>query len=252
MKWKDLDPDPRLLATLDAAGDRPADGSSHDKRNWGSRFADACAVMFADVVREHATFSNFEIRPNADGTGRESLTGVGGGKKKRVDVIVSTLASGLQVAISLKAENLSADDRLGRNTLNRIYELQDEVRAIHEYQPRAFVVGVFLMPLQTATDKAQHSSFARCVAQLRARTGRTDYTSLGQINRLDWAVVGLYVPDGEQRGVVRYFDVHQAPPRVGRPKLETTLTIDDVVRHVSDHYERDLGDKIDYAEPEDD
>jgi hypothetical protein len=49
-RWEDLDPDPRLLATLDQAdrerGQRAqliVDGSASDKNDWSNSFADACA-----------------------------------------------------------------------------------------------------------------------------------------------------------------------------------------------------------------
>lgn len=256
MRWRALPPDARMIKALDDAGVRPATGTTA-KRNWGTRFADACAVMFADALRTAPTFQHLEIRPNADGSGRESLTGVGGHGQKKVDVIASTLATGLQLAISLKAENFpSTEGTYGKNLLNRIYELQDEVRAIHEYQPRAYVVGVFFLPLESATDREEHSSFARAVANLRSRSGRIDFGLPTQLNKLDWSVVGLYVPkderDGTRRGAVRYFDVFEPPPRVGRPKIASTITLEDVVKKIATDYRKEAGELVDYAEPEGD
>lgn len=258
-RWRDLPPDPALLQALEFAGPRPKDGTD-DKRNWGTRFADACAVMFADAMRAHATFRKLEIRPNADGTGRESLTGVGGRGQKKVDVIASTLAAGLQVALSLKAENFPSKDKerltYGKNLTNRIYELQDEVRAIHEYQPRAHVVGVFYLPLAAAMDRTAKSTFARLVAMLRARSGRIDFSLPTQLNRLDKGVVGLYVPattkGGPKRGVVRYFDVETAPPASGRPRLETTMTLEEVIETIAKTFREEAGEVLEYADPEED
>lgn len=252
--WNQLDPDPRFSSVLDAVGDMPHTGSTSDKRNWGKSFADACAVMFANELRSNATFSSLEIRPNADGTGKEALTGVGGRGQKKVDVIASSLAAGLQVALSLKAENFSHAETYGKNLTNRLYELQDEVRAIHEYQPRAYVVGVFFLPFATVSDRPVRSSFARTVAKLRARTGRIDFSLPTQLNRLDWSVVGIYVPhavpQGPAKGVVRYFDVLSNPPRVGRPKVDTTMTIEDVVSKIAADFQKDAGEIIEWAEPE--
>jgi hypothetical protein len=256
-KWKDLSPDERLLAALKAAGPRPVSGTTDDKRNWGTKFADACAVMFANVLRENKTFRRLQIRPNPDGTGREALTGVGGRGQKKVDVIASSLSAGLQLAISLKAENFPYGDRTyGKNLKNRLYELQDEVRAIHEYQPRAYVVGVFFLPLDATMDRPKRSSFERAVANLRSRTGRIDFTLPTQLNRLDWSVVGLYVPvdvkGGPRRGVVRYFDVHQDPPRVGRPRLPLTLTLDAVIAKIATDFQEESDELQRYSEPESD
>jgi len=212
--------------------------------------------MFADGLRGHPVFKKLAIRPNADGTGQESLTGVGGRDQKKVDVIASNLASGLQVALSLKAENFASDGKYGRNLKNRLYELQDEVRAIHEYQPRALVVGVFFLPLDASFDKPKKSSFARTVANLRARTGRLDFSIATQLNRLDWAVVGLYVPDFSNpvftRGTVRFFDVDQAPPLAGRPRIESTMTFEGVIDRIADEYRDDDVGNISFAPAESD
>jgi hypothetical protein len=254
-KWKDLEPDPRMIQTLDTAGAIPFDGSTSDKRNWGKRFADSCAVMFANELRPEPTFRSLEIRPFADGTGQESLTGVGGHGQKKVDVIASTLASGLQIALSLKAENFpDSTGNYGKNLKNRLYELQDEVRAIHEYQPRAYVVGVFFLPLDSTEDRAGRSSFTRAVANLRSRSDRTDFSLVTQWNKLDWSIIGLYVPEeadgGPLRGVVRYFDVMVAPPERGRPKVETTMAIEEVIAKIAKDYVEDAGELTEYAEPE--
>jgi hypothetical protein len=213
--------------------------------------------MFADALRSSPSFRRLEIRPNPDGTGREALTGVGGRGQKKVDVIASSLSAGLQVAISLKAENFPfGDQTYGKNLKNRLYELQDEVRAIHEYQPRAYVVGVFFLPLDATTDRPKRSSFSRAVANLRSRTGRLDFTLPTQLNKLDWAVIGLYVPENvpgrSQRGVVRYFDVFANPPKVGRPTLDLTMTIEGVVSKISADFREEAGDLSTYSDPEPD
>lgn len=253
--WSELEADPSMVAALDAAGPRPDTGTSA-KRNWGTRFADACALMLANQLRAAAAMSNLEIRPRADGSGRESLTGVGGRGRKKVDVIASTLSSGLQIALSLKAENFSDSGNYGKNLLNRLYELQDEVRAIHEYQPRAYVVGVLYLPLDSTRDRAQRSSFSRAVAHLRARTGRLDFSLPTHLNRLDWSIIGLYVPDDVDprfaRGAVRYFDVMKPPPAIGRPRIETTLDLPGVVDRIVRDYQIDSGDLIEFVEPEPD
>lgn len=254
-RWIELEPDPRMLSALDVAGPRPTSGTSA-KRNWGTRFADACATMFANELRAAPELRGLEVRPNADGSGRESLTGVGGRGKKKVDVIASTLSSGLQIALSLKAENFPDQGTFGKNLMNRLYELQDEVRAIHDYQPRAYVVGVLFMPLEATGDRAARSSFARAVANLRSRSGRLDFSLPTQLNRLDWSVIGLYGSgdpgSAVARGVVRYFDVNAAPPAVGRPQIATTLSLGEVIDAIAKEYLVDSGELIDFADPEPD
>jgi hypothetical protein len=124
MTWREQNPDPAMLAVLEAVGPRPLSGSQTEKRKWGTAFADRCAVMVANTMRASRAFRKLEIRPKADGTWRESLTGVAGGGMKKVDVIASTLSSGLQVGVSLKAENFPSEAKtgshFGKNVTNRI------------------------------------------------------------------------------------------------------------------------------------
>ena len=260
MPWADLEPDQAMLAALDAAdrgGTRAAahGGGQQPKKNWSNRFADACAQMVADAARRNAYLCTFEIRPNADGTGREALTFVAAGRKKRVDVIAATLASGLQMGFSLKGLNFPGPGgNFDHNLTGRTYELQDEVGAIHEYQAAAFMVGLYFLPVQAVNDKvAAASSFARTLAHLRARTGRMDLHLASHYRRCDAAAVALYAAgddgDGVERGVVRYLDVQDAPPRRGRPRVETMLTLDELLARFAAMQARDE-EAIAWADPE--
>lgn len=262
MRWEDLEPDPTLIRALDTADADGAradalDGGQNGKKNWSNRFADASAQMVADALRANRKLSKFDIRPNADGSGKEALTFVAAGKKKRVDVIAATLASGLQVGLSLKGLNFRGPGgNFDHNLTGRTYELQDEVGAIHEYQAAAFMVGLYFLPIQAAWDKkTAASSFARTVAHLRARSGRIDRMLPSQLRRCDAAAVALYVPgdpgDPFPRGVVRYFDVMQNPPRRGRPTVDSTLTLRQLVEHLAEEHAMDEA-AIDWAEPEPD
>jgi hypothetical protein len=259
VRWADLGADEGMLGALKAAGVRPLDGDRAAKNNWSNRFADACAVMVAGEVRQNAEFGRFEVRPNSDGSGREALTFVGSGDQKRVDVLASTLASGLQLGVSLKGMNFQ-DGQSGnydKNLTGRTYELQAEVSAIHGYQPEAFLVGLFFLPIGATGDKQiGDSSFARTVARLRSRTGRIDTTLPSQLVRCDAAAVALYSPgdpsDDVARGAVRFFDVMTDPPRRGRPRLDTTLQLPDLVDRWAEQRQRAAGRKIDYVDPEDD
>jgi hypothetical protein len=250
-----------MVGALDAAdqGGARAEalvGDQQLKKNWSNRFADACAQMVADALRRNGHLGRFEIRPRADGSGREALTFVAVGKEKNVDVIAATLASGLQVGVSLKSLNFRAPDgNFDRNLTGRTYELQDEVGAIHEYQAAAFMVGLYLLPVRAADDKTARapSSFARTVAHLRARTGRVDVMLASQFRRCDAAAVGLYATDDSDdpfpRGVVRYLDVEDDPPRRGRPQLVTTSDLDGLVARWAERHAMDEA-AIDWAGPE--
>ena len=119
---------------------------------------------------------------------------------------------------------------------------------VHNHLPSAFMVGVFFLPIGAVDDKPGRSSFAHTVMHLKARTSRLDPQYAGHMDRMDMCVVVLYVPgdvenyegrggtriereEGFPRGVVRYFDVtgDYPPPENGRPRIETTLDLEDIV-----------------------
>lgn len=261
-RWSELEPDSAMLKALvsaDSGGTRQAaisSKSSSDRSQWSNRFADSCAVMVADALRQNGHFNQFEIRPNADGSGKESLTFVAAGSKKQVDVIAATLASGLQVGFSLKGLNFGGAYSFDHNLTGRTYELMDEVSQIHEYQASAFMVGIFFIPLLSTEDKQSGpSSFARTVAHLRARSGRTEVTLPAQFRRCDFAAVGLYAAgdDGEvaERGAVRFLDVRDDPPRRGRPSIESTLSLPQLMERISSLHASDPL-SIAWADPEPD
>lgn len=255
MRWSDLEPDPAMVAALDAADrviPRPAAirGGREERHKWSNAFADACATMIANEFRKQKAFRNFKILPEPDGP-KEPRTFVAGDKSKQVDVVVASPISGLQVGVSLKAMNFrdSAGWQFDKNLTGRTYELQDELRVIHEYQPAAFMVAMYFLPIAATVDKRSDnsaSSFARTVEHLRARTGRLDRFLPSQLARADAAYVGIYVAaDAETddtgepayqdcwpRGVIRYFDVAMNPPIRGRPVIPQTLTLDEMCAQI--------------------
>lgn len=256
MQWVDLAPDEAMVQALDASKPRPPDTDPRPEKNkWSNRFADQCAIMLANQLRARKTFGKLEVRPNKDGSGRESVTAAGRpGRTKKVDVSVSTVSAGLQLALSLKAGNFPdpGDGGYGKNLTGRLYELLEEVRVIHEYHPHAILVAVYFLPVECCEDRAQKSTFARLVKKLRTNSRRDDPLLATQFNRLDHAYIGLYSPYDEgnsiRRGVCRYFDVFEAPPKHGRPKVETTLSLDEMVEEITDLFTEDA--EMDYVEPE--
>lgn len=254
MRWADLEPDPRMLRALAAAGDREVAGRNLKKR-WSEQFADACAVMVADGMRRRDEFRGLEIRPDPQGGGRETFTPLGRGQGKRIDVVAYTELAGLQIGVSLKGLGF-ADERSGnydKNLTGRLYELRDEVSVVHEHLPKATMVAMFFLPIRSCFDKteAAPSSFAKTVAKLRGRTGRLDPHMESHAHRCDLAYVCLYAPgdtgDDLPRGVTRWFDVHTDPPRRGRPRVDDTLDLDMVVDAVVDHVLVDEETRIDWA-----
>lgn len=269
--WKDLHPDERLLGALDQAdrerGARSVlieSGSSSDKNNWSNTFADACARMVAAAIR-HQVGSRLTVLPDVDGTAEPPTITYqerGQTKRKKIDVLVGDLIAGLQIAISLKGVGFRDQTQLGfgKNITGRLYELENEARRLHEYRPQAVVVGLYFMPIGAVTDKKTSrsaSGFADVVANLRSLTDR-DAHRQDEWHRVDLGFVGLYVPgdperfitrekDAEKRapfvyddpfprGVVRYFDVMTDPPRRGRPRVDDTLTLEEMVERVLDRH----------------
>lgn len=265
-RWADLDPDPAMAGALDATDAlgtyEEARIASRDGRamrhGWSNRFSDQCALMIANEIRATPAYRGNEILPRADGTGYEAQMFIAHGRRKRIDVVVATLATGLRVGWSLKGLNTrDPGHNFDHNLTGRTYELLDEVGAIHEHQPTAFMVALYFMPVGATADKQTGpTSFARTVAHLRAIAGRDDPYAPNQIRRLDAAFIGLYAPgtpeDGPiTRGVARYFDVRDAPPARGRPRVETTMTLADMVNLVARVAISDPR-QIDYAQPEED
>lgn len=236
MTWADLKPEPGIVEALDYAGSRPEAGNQNEKRSWSEKFADACAVTLAKHFRAHPELRGKAVRPVSLSDGTEPLTPLGAGVSKRIDVTVADAVLGLEVGISLKGLNFvdGSSGNYDKNLTGRMYELGDEVRVVHEHLPHAFMVGIFFLPLASCRDKTERapSSFANAVVKLRSRSGRLDAALSAHASRCDAAYVALYTLGGEggfERGLVRFFDVRSNPPKRGRPKMETTLSLGDMV-----------------------
>ena len=175
------------------------------------------------------------------------------------------MISGLQLGISLKGMNFrdAAGRQFDKNLTGRTYELQDEIRLVHEYQPAAFMTAIFFLPIAATVDKRSEtsaSSFARSVEHMRARTGRLDPSLPGHYARADMSFVALYVPGDSEpdhdyedtlaRGVVRYFDVMSDPPKRGRPRLETTMDLSRLVDRIALDYRSGGVAPVSWADPE--
>lgn len=257
MHWRDLEPDQKMLSALDHAGQRPLDGNQNEKRHWSERLANACAVAIADELRDSA-LSNKKILPGSLAGGTEPLTPLGAGTSKRIDVTVADAVLGLELGFSLKGLNFrdSGAGNFDKNLTGRLYELGDEVRMVHEHLPHAFMAGVFFLPLDSTIDKTDRaqSSFAHTVIKLRERTGRLDAALAAHAPRCDSSWVGLYTvgdeAQGFPRGIVRFFNVGNAPPRRGRPRVETTLSLTEMVQAVVGA--ATFTSNVEYAEPEPD
>lgn len=260
-KWASLKPDPLMLAALEASAPRPPDigepGLQQDKKNWSNRFADECAKMMAEAIRRQLGSSKLSVFPTPQGHKVEFVTAAQSrGKGKKVDVAVSSMAAGLQMACSLKAGNFldTTTAGYGKNLTGRLYELLDETRVVHEYHPHAMIIGIYFLPLGATDDLKTKSTFSKAVKMLRAHTGRTDPLLVTQFQRFDHAAIALYVPEdvpmGAVRGVCRYFDVLEAPPKRGRPRVESTETLTQFCTRMVREFRLGEVEEIEYVEPE--
>ncbi len=278
MRWSDLQPDPALIRALEQADDLDTRAAAIEentrvlKNKWSNRFADACARMVATEISRHSRFVKSDVRPNEE-TKAEPVAFFAGGSSKNIDVIVSDVGVGLRVGVSLKGMNFRdrKNQNFDKNLTGRTYEIQDEVRVVHRTLPLAFMVGLYFIPLGATVDK-RPSSFGRTVQHLRARVGRSDPWSATQSERMDMAAVAIYVPGDDEsfevtkrgeatqfsyadalpKGVVRYFDIQNAPPRHGLPQLDMTYDLPGFVACVAERYDEFVsgGEEV-WSEPSD-
>ncbi|MFO7856344.1 MAG: hypothetical protein R6V44_14230 [Paracoccaceae bacterium] len=242
MTWRDLAPEPGILAALDHADGGTGGKGQSGKRNWSERFAAGCAVAIADGLRaekrRRRQLARKIVRPESLAGGVEPITPLTSTISKKVDVTLTDPNLGLEIGFSLKGLNSPDDGRYGKNLTGRCYELSDEVRLIHRYLPRCVMVGIFFMPLEAAADaKSGPSTFARTFEALRERSGRAGSLHGEDHFRCDHAFVGLYcrtARDDIGRGACRFAPVEEDPPMNGRPKVGTTLSLESMVARVLD------------------
>jgi hypothetical protein len=205
------------------------------RKRWSERFANGCATMLADALRDHKVLTRrFKVAPLPDGTAQETFWPLGYRSGKRIDVVVAGELAGLQLGASLKALNFRDDEsgNFDKNLTGRLYELADEMTTVHRHLPKAFLTGVFFVPIDACFDKGSaQSSFAHTVFELRRRSGR-DPADPSHLPKCDFAAVAVYSPGGGltderglQRGTLRLFPVQTAPPRNGLPAVEDTMDL---------------------------
>lgn len=226
-----------LRAALDAAEPRPPlTADRYLKKNYAERLSRGIASLFADALRPAYP----GVTPRTGGEGQESPVGTDRGRK-RLDVKVWDDMLGLLAAVSVKTltfrDWVAKDERAGRYTKNMVrndHELRAEASVVHRRQPYSVLFGVLFLPTDacddgSATDRAT-SSFAHAVVTLRKRTGRQGPSDQAEL--FEHVFVGLFEPDGAERGAVRFFDVSKPPPRVGRPRRIDTMDLRAVIDQV--------------------
>lgn len=226
-----------LSGALDAADPKPPiSASAADKKNYAERLSRGLARVLADALR--ARFP--KITPDSEGGSQESPVGADSGKK-RLDVKVWDDQLGLVLNVSIKTYSFAdwkakqkTASRYTKNMKRNDFELRAEADVVHRRQPYAVLIALMFMPIASARDgdpkaksKTDKSSFAHAVLTLRTRTGRLEPEH--RFDKFERVFIGLYEPDGNDRGATRFFDVSKAPPRHGPPREETTLSLSELV-----------------------
>lgn len=210
--------DESIAAALDAAGDRTlAQASRAGKKNYAQALSNALARKVADALRPEFR----GILPDEHGGGAESRARTKKGFKK-LDVNYSTLELGLALGVSLKSVNFPEGkaNNYAKNVTRVDNELRAEAEDYHARQPFAVLVALYFVPIDaTANATAKKpSSFGHMVRVLRHRALRTRIDDPPSL--FEKIYIGLYVPEGPDRGSVSFFDVERAPPWRGFPNRE--------------------------------
>ncbi|GAA2027560.1 hypothetical protein [Pseudokineococcus marinus] len=263
-----------LRAALDRADPRPEPRAQQaDKKNYAQRLSNHLAQVVADELRPRYP----AVTPTATGQGQEASVGVDRGRK-RLDVKVTDPTLGLLVCVSIKTYNFQdyspKKNELGRWTKNIVrndHELRGEAMVLHQRQPYSVLVAVLFEPYTTcedgdptsSNDKGK-SSFAHHVTTLAKRAGRGRRTVYGGADKswvelgaedtrydlFERVFIGLYEPDGPDRGAVRFFDVEQPAPRNGRPAAKYTCSFAEFVDQVDEEVRRRNRTAPTWADPD--
>jgi hypothetical protein len=229
--------DDSLLHELQEAGVKPAHGADQaSKKNWSERFSRELARKFADALREQF----HEILPDGKGRRQESHARTSRGYKK-LDVNYSIPELGLALGISIKTINFrDPRSKTYKKNLTRVdNELRAEAKDYHHRQPFAVLVAVLFLPADAAVDTSEGrtspSSFGSAVQHFRYRANRQDPKNEDEL--FERMFVALYEESGPSRGDCAFFDVMEAPPRVGRPAAEKLLTFGQVIAAIIETYD---------------
>lgn len=194
------------------------------KKNFAQRFSNSIAQKIANALRPR--FKG--ILPDELGQGHESKSRAAGGAKK-LDVNYSTKDMGLGLAVSVKTVNFRDEKtkRFTKNIKRADGELRAEAQDCHMRQPYAVLVGIILLPLESATDGIDSGSSLHHAWDVFSRRGGR-HTTDGDHSRFEKVFIGLYESAGLRAGSVAFFDVSTEPPQRGAPS--TTLTFSGVIK----------------------
>jgi hypothetical protein len=231
MPGRSLDP---IREALKAAEPRPATNADRgQKKNYAERLSRHIAIAIANSLRPEFP----GITPDESGKRQEAPARTSKGFKK-LDVNYSTPELGLALGVSIKTLNF-LDASTGRYTKNysRIdNELRAEATDYHQRQPYSFLVAVLFLPIDSCDDGARGnaSSFGAAVRFFRPRANRR--TPHDDVNLFELFFIAAYDPDPSAKREVRFFDVLKPPPRARRPRADETISMAEMVEHITLEY----------------
>jgi hypothetical protein len=121
------------------------------------------------------------------------------------------------------------------------------------------MVALIFLPIDSCDDaksprneegrEPEPSSFGADVRIFRFRANRRDHRN--DLDLFERVLIGLYETDGEESGRVHFFDVMDRPPRYGRPRASSLLTLDQAIEAIRETYDARNNPPFEWdAEPE--
>lgn len=208
-------------------------GYSSTKTRYSELLSKVAALRIEEAM---ARTPAFRTVTSGGGTGTKYVTA---GGRKSMDVAVP-LDRYLGLGISVKTVGLPEQaSGYVHNTKRTMEEWSLEALNFHLYMPYAIIVGLFLLPVHSAFDRARASSLWKAAHDFSHIAGRRDAGDAP--SRLERVFIGLYQPkfhplEASTRqplplyGACRFIDVRAAEvPTKGLPPGSERRTFDDVV-----------------------
>jgi len=167
----------------------------------------------------------------------------GGQRKSTSD---STPDIGLGFVVSIKTTHFrDRKNRKGKITFGDFNhnetrfdaEFRAEAAEIHERNPFGVLIGLFVLPEESAMifTRGRPSSFAKWVKRLRFRAGREKPDDRNEL--FERIFIGLYKQDTQRAGEIHFFDVMNQPPVTGLPR-EDLLTLSGLISEITRQFQQ--------------
>lgn len=207
-----------LKAALDKVP--PPHGGVHAPTGAKRQYSDDLSREFSLALTE-SLCTHFPGTTAGFGGGVDVPTATG---FKSVDVVFTIRGAGLGLGISVKTVGLPETGQGYTHNLKRFSEEWTlETILLHRYQPFSIVVGVFFVPVEALWDRVQVTSLSRVLRHFHPFAVREHVNADAEL--MEGAYIGVYIPDGPNKGFVRFLsvDVEIGPRELPDPALFLTL-----------------------------